>query len=396
MATTTNDIPGVLLLTKSSPGEPVEITKTSEVSLSHTETRPDRVRTRKPTGWLYPKPYTLSVHTRRRPVGTVRTRTTEGTNPNAHTLYSWTGDLSGLVDAGATVAILSPSSTERRASQLKALTKLKDQRINLGVAFAEANRTASFVGTVATRLAKAAMQGKKGNFKGALNQLGVSNWKSYPKGWLGYQYAAKPLLNDVYGAIQAMKSHSKFSDWVVTVKGVTIHRERTESLLQTQENHPGTRCVVTDTHFRGYFTRLDYVPTNDLLVSVSSLGVTNPLEVVWELVPFSFVADWFIPIGEWFSSFDAALGFTFLSGSTTERIEATRIWTSSPGPPQRTYPYGRDEGSKFTGKARRLSLIRQVHSSSPVIPLPRVKSPLSLVHMANGLSLLASVFGSRR
>lgn len=40
----------------------------------------------------------------------------------------------------------------------------------------------------------------------------------------------------------------------------------------------------------------DYSQNVRLLVG--ALGLNNPLGVMWELVPFSFVVDWFIPVGE--------------------------------------------------------------------------------------------------
>ncbi|UUW21430.1 MAG: maturation protein [Sanya fiers-like virus 56] len=50
-------------------------------------------------------------------------------------------------------------------------------------------------------------------------------------------------------------------------------------------------------------------------------GLLNPLEVAWELVPFSFVADWFLPIGDYLSALDAPYRFTHVGGSVGLKIE---------------------------------------------------------------------------
>lgn len=47
------------------------------------------------------------------------------------------------------------------------------------------------------------------------------------------------------------------------------------------------------------------------------MGLTNPLEVTWELLPFSFVADWFLPIGDYVSILDSTLGYILKGGTNT-------------------------------------------------------------------------------
>lgn len=38
------------------------------------------------------------------------------------------------------------------------------------------------------------------------------------------------------------------------------------------------------------------------------IGLTNPLLLGWELIPFSFVADWFIQVGDYLETLDALIG----------------------------------------------------------------------------------------
>jgi hypothetical protein len=33
-----------------------------------------------------------------------------------------------------------------------------------------------------------------------------------------------------------------------------------------------------------------------------SLGLVNPLEIAWEVVPYSFVVDWFLPVGSYIAA----------------------------------------------------------------------------------------------
>jgi hypothetical protein len=358
-------------------------------NMTWTETRPERVRTRKPTGWLYPKPYSLQMNRKRVVDGFARSRDTNV--PNKHVLRVYSGRLGSLVDGGFGVALPAADSNLQRQSIIKALTGLKDQRVNLGVALAEAQRTADFVGSTANTIALSARDFMRGRLRRSFQRLGAGDYRNYPKGWLGWQYAATPLMSDVYGACEELDKRRDPFEWVITSKARArrTYRQSTELNLQPTI-YPGS--VLVDDLTVSYFTRLDYYPANNFLSKLSSVGVTNPLEIVWELVPFSFVFDWFVPVGEWLSTMDATLGFKFLSGSTTEYRNAVR--KVKPGNAKMTSKYI-SEGYSFSGSARALSVIRTPHATSPLVAAPRVKNPISLTHMANGLSLLATVFGKR-
>lgn len=52
------------------------------------------------------------------------------------------------------------------------------------------------------------------------------------------------------------------------------------------------------------------------------LGLTNPAQVAWELVPLSFVVDWFIPIGD---TLEAIHGIRVLPVSTITKVSYTKL-----------------------------------------------------------------------
>jgi hypothetical protein len=57
------------------------------------------------------------------------------------------------------------------------------------------------------------------------------------------------------------------------------------------------------------------------LLQANRLGVINPLAIAWELYPFSFVIDWFVPIGSVLTAATATAGLEFVSGHTTRSIQ---------------------------------------------------------------------------
>jgi hypothetical protein len=341
--------------------------------------RPERSRERKPSGWLYPTSYNLEVQSRSQPLGWLQRA--DGIRMVGYIPY---------VDQNVPAfSHLSLPSTAEDEAITKALLQLKDQNVNYGVAIAEAQATANLVGTAATSLARSVQALRRRDLSGAFNHLGLrlrdhrgKISSDIPKAWLQMQYGWKPLLSDVHGAIQDLCFRSANPPlWRQTVKGSVQNKD---SGSETYVEYFGSKTVSFNKE-AGCFVRLDYQPGNTFLSAMSRSGVTNPAEVIWEVVPFSFVADWFIPVGDYLSTLDADAGWIFLSGSATT-FYRTKCF-EAPGPPSGGYA-----GGNFSGKFSRVSLDRRVYSDSPSPSFPRFKNPWSTGHLANGLALISSIF----
>jgi hypothetical protein len=286
----------------------------------------------------------------------------------------------------------------RNTALIAARNKLKDTSINLGVAFAERKQTARLVGDTAIRLTKSIFHLKNGKVRKAMDELGISSRKREPRGsnapqkWLELQYGWKPLLSDVYGASDALSKHPA-EDWRVTAK-VTRSREDTYVFTVIPNPNGGSgfdACKCEAKVLRSVLARIDAIPNNAATIALASSGVTNPLLIGWELVPFSFVVDWFLPVGNYLESLDAMLGYT--NGWYSSSLYVNATWTdvglSAIG------SGGKQIVNNFTGTKRLVRVDRQIQSGIPLPKLPRFKDPASLGHMANGLALLAQVFGRR-
>jgi hypothetical protein len=60
--------------------------------------------------------------------------------------------------------------------------------------------------------------------------------------------------------------------------------------------------------------------TCTMTAELETLGLLNPLSLAWELLPYSFVIDWFLPIGDYLAATTASAGMTWVNGwSRTER-----------------------------------------------------------------------------
>lgn len=361
------------------------------------------VSRRKPVGWIPPTDYSYEFTRRNYAVGALTTRQRHNSS-GVEVPYVYN---SGLVGGGG-VAPFSSSTVESSTyvfgshdskladrALVKARLKMKNSDVNLGVAFAERNATARLLGDTATRIAKAVRQLRRGNVRRAADELGggrrQTKGKTTLERWLELQYGWRPLLDDVYGSADALSKRTG-SDWRVTAKArvqepITA-RKRYENILSSVD------CEATG--WDKAFVRIDAYPQNDVFLALSQLGITNPALVAWELVPFSFVLDWMLPIGDYLDSLDAMLGYgeSWTSISQFKRVK----WYSNVGASPHNYPSGSytyiTTGS-FEGECDQLYLKRTASKGVPLPTMPRFKDPRSLTHMANGLSLLALAFGRK-
>lgn len=75
--------------------------------------------------------------------------------------------------------------------------------------------------------------------------------------------------------------------------------------------------------------------SNPNLYLAARLGLTNPLAVAWELVPFSFVVDWFGTIGTYLNSQSDFHGLTVTNGWTSRKSEIggiSYLWNKTSDP----------------------------------------------------------------
>jgi hypothetical protein len=206
---------------------------------------------------------------------------------------------------------------------------------NLLQNIAQVSQLSSLIVGNATMMVKSLQQLKRGNIPGAIAALGARQvspkWqgargnpsvkKSLANNWLQLQYGWKPLLSDIEGFLKIMGNQLGAQDHVVRVRGSASAQERTVANLPlVGPDHPPGKTYMsyrTKVKFQVRF-RMD----NPLLALFAQTGFTNPINLVWELIPFSFVVDWFLPIGSYLEALSAWDGATFLGGSKTQFTRA--------------------------------------------------------------------------
>lgn len=117
------------------------------------------------------------------------------------------------------------------------------------------------------------------------------------------------------------------------------------------------------------------------LHSLTQIGLTDPLQVAWALVPFSFVLDWFLPIGSVLEGLGATKGLDFVSGTATTAVKfrGTALTQLNPSSIKNQIGW-------FETDVAIEGMERKVLTSFPS-PMLYYKSPFSTSHGLNALAL---------
>lgn len=210
-----------------------------------------------------------------------------------------------------------------------------------------------------------------------------SKSKRVSSAWLEYQYALMPLVYDIYGTLEALKEGLRGDNFLFSVQR-TIGGPVSPDIfcaatgLDTSIEVSGSVRESARVVYTGRMRA-------SLLSAMVELGLNNPWAIAWELVPFSFVVDWILPIDKVLNSFTAPLGVTFVDGYLDKRIagkfEALRL---NPG-------LGRYiSGTRPKAKFKLMAFQRVRYLTWPLVGA-YMRSPFSYAHAASALALLAQL-----
>lgn len=343
----------------------------------------------------------------------------------------------GSVDPALWPNVDAENPSQRALNQL--IEQIKSGKMQAAVSLAEAHKTAAMVAASATTIVRAIRALRSCRFGEFANALGITvsrkqtdkyytgvrsrsgvpgsgfryNSKSKvtretqeqqfqdfaAQTWLQYSYGWKPLLNDVYSAAEAFAYYFTESNgaWrhgsgrASTYRGTNVRK-----LASYYANDYA--ILVRRRHKYGVTYRIP----EGVVSPATTFGLSNPLVVAWEIVPFSFVADWFIPIGQTLENLTAYDGLVFLKGYSSgtysyqnqgKTVVVPGLSSSSGGV---TYTC---LSSDLKASWSEFFIQRTKLTDFPKVGLPTFKDPRSFAHAASAIALLQSLFlsgGSRK
>lgn len=230
---------------------------------------------------------------------------------------------------------------------LKLYKKVDGVKLNVAQFLAERKQTAELLASTALRVLEAARALRRADRRGFADALSLSgtenrtwlqSWRQVERTpprlrisshWLEYVYGWRPLIQDCYDAAEllaeqlntyegpegeirtAAKVQSRF-----TLRGPVPTGSEGGVILQNRDDFHACTSRI----------RVQYRLDDEARSLLNKTGISNPALLAWELLPWSFVVDWFVPVGTYLESLTAMDGFTLTRGtlSTLESAVSDR------------------------------------------------------------------------
>jgi hypothetical protein len=281
---------------------------------------------------------------------------------------------------GDTVSSLADERATRRLAG-----KANKMSINLGIAFAERKQTALLIESTARRPYHAALALKRGRLGDLYAALGISshvpsarefrNMERTPASkrisnyWLEYNFGWKPLLSDVYGACELLADHAVGHSYHGQIAASASVKSTRGFSFQGGSSFNGKLIEDGRIRYVAYY-RLDDLSR----FALASTGVANPLSVAWEILPYSFVVDWFLPVSGYLKTLQAFDGFTYVKGTKSKLWKGTlsKNFGRSVSPDY----YGNYATYSGSSLAKEVSYVRDSMITFPSSVPPSFRNPL--------------------
>lgn len=291
---------------------------------------------------------------------------------------------------------------------LKARGQLKSAVWDAPLFFAELGKTSSMVAQLASRFVYTVRSLRKGRFDDAYRALfpkshpparsrrrfyrlyATQPEKAVSSAWLEWTYGIKPMMMDVQSAITACED----ARTVRGTTGVLRCSVKSKSSNHIEDEIWGDYHIVLQRHDEVSVSRklnLRYTVDPSIL-QLQRFGITNPVSTIQELIPFSFVLDWFVDVGSYISSWDAALPYSWAGGTIGSKITQRHTWSG-----------GRSYASSVKSTTGSGSTLATSVERRELITLPQVSffntqfaPKLNTARQLSAAALVVQVFGPRR
>lgn len=206
--------------------------------------------------------------------------------------------------------------TARNRARSKFISELRQkQEASIGAALGEWSQSFSMIAARLKSLNDAYRALKHGRINDAARALSCPPPKHLGKGvkgqakhaadlWLEWHFGWSPMLSDIYNAMDALSSP------LPLIQHIKVASRSSRDLGLTETVNTGW----LKSEISGSFNSVSRIQGYAKLVSPSvglldQLGLVNPVGVAWELVPFSFLVDHVIGIGDFIDSYTDTLGW---------------------------------------------------------------------------------------
>lgn len=194
--------------------------------------------------------------------------------------------------------------------------------------------------------------------------------------WLAMQYGWKPLLGDAKDAAEFLAHHLE----VPLQKSYRVTKKKLGGVVPNSTSFTGSGYSFNAKRIKAI--------VREQTTSQKLSELLNPWATAWETLPYSFVADWFIPIGDYLTARGLSSAFTgTYTVSFYRKLSVVSIKPSSSY--LATHKGWLDSPNLFSSGNLSRTLVNELD-----VPMPKCKAlnkVLSWTHAANAVALLTQL-----
>lgn len=281
-------------------------------------------------GLIQHREYRLSGHRQKRPYNLPLVWSMS--DKTIYNMQQGDAGTSAYVTVGACYTGAEPSISEHAYNE--AYSKFKSrlgEAASLAVTLAERKQAMQMITSRLTQLVRFTRAVKSFRFLDAANILGVRSHPefkrkynaergfkktvtSFSNNYLEFHFGWAPLVGDIGKAIATL-------DLGIPPLRISGKGKRYLNTRYTEPSgnpfYPNEESVYEYKHFVHWTLRTQISVSNENHLLSSRLGFNDLIGVAWELVPFSFVVDWFANVSQYLAAFTDFHGLTLINPNRT-------------------------------------------------------------------------------
>lgn len=233
-------------------------------------------------------------------------------------------DITGLTSEDLRACFQPETDYLRSLANLRLGRYIRDRKFHLGMIIAERGETLRLLDELLRLAHDFVVVFKKKWLRDRVRDL-VLHPSEVSDAVLAWQFGLKPILSDLKGIVDTISEDKKDL-------GHIVYRNR-------QSTYVDRNVIIGGLPFRCFGTlalrrTIHYSVNNPAFALFDRLGLSNPLSLLYEATPLSFVLDWFLPLSEYLDSLSAS-GFDLelrqvAAESLTFKGRLTSVLSSSP------------------------------------------------------------------
>lgn len=316
----------------------------------------------------------------------------DGTNPTRFTGSTYTGssmmlssDLLDYFGQPTEVADSIESLKAQAVTQAHAGTSASE--ISALMVAAESQKTIGSMASIMYDVYRIVKAARKLDFAYIRKQLSYDELENR---YMELRYALRPLMYDAAGITNANNALSIYQRKRQTSRGFQAYSfsdKDTIEVVDGSRTYTVERSVKVDANIRaGVLSQVE-------VSALNVWGLDQPLETLWEVIPFSFIIDWFINIGDTIAAWTPNYGVKELASWVT--VEKTVTYLNKVVSSKNTAAWSYSDSYDITGQKSLIRITKDRTVNPSLSYYPRSKVRLDALKLLDLTAISRGLLGRR-